>query len=65
MRFLGDQYIDRNNHASSKSEDSMDEFLKCLSKHLEDEFLNRLIVEHGFTLMADKTTGMGDPWEFC
>ena len=70
LRFLGDQYIDQhlrecNNHASCKSEASMDEFLKCLSKHLEDEFLNRLIAEHGFTLMANKTTGMGDPYKLC
>ena len=37
----------------------MDKFLKCLSKHLEDEFLNQLIAAHDFTLMADETTDMG------
>ena len=41
-------------------EASVDKFLKCLSKHLADEFLNQLIVAQDFTLMADETTNIGD-----
>ena len=44
LRDLGDQDInqhlrERGNHATYKLEALVDEFLKCLSKHLEDEFL--------------------------
>ena len=45
LRYIEDQDIDQHlrectNHATCKSEASVDEFLECLSKHLEDEFLN-------------------------
>ena len=53
LRDLGDQDINQHlrecsNHANYKSEASVDEFLKCLSKHLEDEYLNQLIAAHEF-----------------
>ena len=45
LRDLGDQDINQHlrecsNHATYKWEASVDKFLKCLNKHLEDEFLN-------------------------
>ena len=56
LRDLGDQDINQqlresSNHATYKLETSVDKFLKCLNKHLEDEFLNRLIAACDFTLM--------------
>ena len=48
------------NHATYKSEASVDEFLKCLSKHLGNEFLNQSIVASDFTLITDETTNMDD-----
>ena len=43
----------------------MDEVVECLSKHLEDNFLNRLIAAHDFTLMVDETMDMGDRFELA
>ena len=39
---------------------STDEFLHCLSDHLEGDFLSRLISACDFSLMADETTDMTD-----
>ena len=39
---------------------STDEFLCCLSDHLERDFLSRLISACDFSLMADETTDMAD-----
>ena len=43
----------------------MDEVVECLSKHLEDKFLNQLIAAHDFTLMVDETMDMGDRFELA
>ena len=43
----------------------MDEVVECLSKHLEDKFLNQLIAAHDFTLMVDETMDMGNRFELA
>ena len=70
LRDLGDQDIDEHlrecsSRATYTSVKSADEFLECLSKHLEDEFINRLIAAYDFTLMADETSDMGDRCELA
>ena len=39
---------------------SVDEFIKCISDHLEGEILSRVIMVHGYSLLADETTDMAD-----
>ena len=62
---LGDQDINDHLRESSSratyvSTTSTDEFLHCLSDHLEGDFLSRLILACDFSLMADETTDMAD-----
>ena len=62
---LGDQDINDHLRESSSqatyvSTTSTDEFLHCLSDHLEGDFLSRLISACDFSLMADETTDMAD-----
>ena len=62
---LGDQDINDHLRESSSqatyvSATSADEFLRCLSDHLEGDFLSRLISTCDFSLMADETTDMTD-----
>ena len=62
---LGDQDINDHLRESSSrvtyvSTTSTDEFLRCLSDHLEGDFLSCLISAYDFSLMADETTDMAD-----
>ena len=65
---LGDQDINDHLRESSSratyvSTTSTDEFLCCLSDHLEGDFVSCLMSACDFSLMADKTTDMADRTE--
>ena len=65
IRDLGDVDITDHLRESSKratylSTTSTDEFLKCLSDHLEEDFLSSLAAASEFSLMADETTDIAD-----
>ena len=65
LKDLGDQDINDHLRESSSratyvSTTLTDEFLRCLSDHLEGDFLSRLISACDFSLMANKTTDMAD-----
>ena len=65
LKGLGDEDIfyhlqQASSRASYISTTSTDEFLKCLSDHLENGFLDRLTAASEFSLMADETTDIAD-----
>ena len=39
---------------------SVDEFIKCISDRLEGEMLTKVLMAHGYSLLADETTDMAD-----
>ena len=51
--------------ASYISTTSTDEFLKCLSNHLENGFLDRLTAASEFSLMSDETMDIADQAELA
>ena len=62
---LGDSDINDHLQTSSSrstytSIASVDEFVKCISNHLEGEMLSRVIMAHGYSLLANETTDMAD-----
>ena len=64
LKDLGDEdianHLRESRRATYVSTTSTDEFLKCLSDHLEEEFLSRLAAASDFSLMADETTDVAD-----
>ena len=65
LRNLGDVDIEEHLRESSTratyvSTTSTDEFMKCLSDHLEEGFLSRLAAASDFSLMADENTDIAD-----
>ena len=65
LKRLGDDDIEKHLFESSTratyvSTSSTDEFIKCLSDHLEEGFLSRLAAATDFSLMADETTDIAD-----
>ena len=70
LKGLGDEDIfyhlqQASSRASYISTTSTDEFLKCLSDHLENGFLDRLAAASEFSLMADETTDIADQAELA
>ena len=65
LQDLGDSDINDNlQNTSSRSTytsvASVDEFIKCISDHLEGKLLSRVIMAHGYSLLADETAAMAD-----
>ena len=52
--------LESSTRATYVSTTSTDEFMKCLSDHLEEGFLSRLAAASDFSLMADETTDIAD-----
>ena len=65
LQDLGDSDINDNlQNTSSRSTytsvASVDKFIKCISDHLEGKLLSRVIMAHGYSLLADETAAMAD-----
>ena len=57
---INDHLKESSSQATYVSTSSTDEFLRCLSDHLEGDFLSCLISACDFSLMGDETTDMAD-----
>ena len=65
IRDLGDNDIsehlrDSSSRATYTSVATVDEFLKCMSEHLDGELCTRIVAASDFSLLADETTDMAD-----